>query len=302
MKKIIFMGTSKYATTILKSLLSSNYEVVAIFTKQDKPVGRKAVLTPPDVKKFLIENKINLPILQPLNLKGNEIKNLILSLKPNFIVVAAYGEILPKNILDIVPCINLHASILPKYRGASPIQEAILNGEKYSGITAMRMGVGLDDGDILGFSVVDISNLDATNVFDRLAKIASDFIIKILDDFKELNPLKQYDVLSSKCGKIKKIDGQISLNLSAKEIFRKFLAYHPWPGIFLENGTKILDMSVSNLNGNIGEILAINKDEIIIGTSKDSIAIKMLQEVSKNSLSARDFVNGKRLEIGSKFY
>ncbi|HAC71490.1 MAG TPA: methionyl-tRNA formyltransferase, partial [Arcobacter skirrowii] len=132
------MGTPSYATEILKELLASKYEVVGIFTQEDKPVGRKQLLTPPHIKQFCIDNSLDIPIFQPKKLKDNLVAYLsILDLKPDFIVVAAYGQILPKDILNIAPCINLHASILPNYRGASPIQEGILNDDKYLGVTSM---------------------------------------------------------------------------------------------------------------------------------------------------------------------
>lgn len=299
MKNIVFMGTPDYASVILEAILKNGgYKVVAVFTQPDRPVGRKAILTPPEVKKIVLQTDI--PIFQPLNLKNSSTD--IKALKPDFIVVAAYGQILPKDILDIAPCINLHASLLPKFRGASPIQEAILRGEKLSGVTAMRMGVGLDDGDMLGFSLIDISNLKSSELFCELAKMAASLIIKILDEFDDISPIKQFNALSSKCTKIKKEDGLINLKINAKDIYAKFRAFYPWPGIFLENQTKILEMRVSNLSGPIGEILRIDKDGFIVGVNDGSIEINVLQEAGKKSVLAKDYINGKRLSVGSKFY
>ncbi|KAB0612420.1 methionyl-tRNA formyltransferase [Campylobacter hyointestinalis] len=301
MKNIVFMGTPDYASVILEAILKNGgYKVVAVFTQPDRPVGRKAILTPPEVKKIVLQTDI--PIFQPLNLKNSNTINDIKALKPDFIVVAAYGQILPKDILDIAPCINLHASLLPKFRGASPIQEAILRGEKLSGVTAMRMGVGLDDGDMLGFSLIDISNLKSSELFCELAKMAASLIIKILDEFDDISPIKQFNALSSKCTKIKKEDGLINLKINAKDIYAKFRAFYPWPGIFLENQTKILEMRVSNLSGPIGEILRIDKDGFVVGVNDGSIEINVLQEAGKKSVLAKDYINGKRLRVGSKFY
>ncbi|RAZ54767.1 methionyl-tRNA formyltransferase [Campylobacter hyointestinalis] len=298
MKNIVFMGTPDYASVILEAILKNGgYKVVAVFTQPDRPVGRKAILTPPEVKKIVLQTDI--PIFQPLNLKDSSTD--IKALKPDFIVVAAYGQILPKDILDIAPCINLHASLLPKFRGASPIQEAILRGEKLSGVTAMRMGVGLDDGDMLGFSLIDISNLKSSELFCELAKMAASLIIKILDEFDDISPIKQFNALSSKCVKIKKEDGLINLKINAKDIYAKFRAFYPWPGIFLENQTKILEMRVSNLSGPIGEILRIDKDGFVVGVNDGSIEINVLQEAGKKSVLAKDYINGKRLSVGSKF-
>ncbi|RAZ22874.1 methionyl-tRNA formyltransferase [Campylobacter hyointestinalis] len=299
MKNIVFMGTPDYASVILEAILKNGgYKVVAVFTQPDRPVGRKAILTPPEVKKIVLQTDI--PIFQPLTLKDSSTD--IKALKPDFIVVAAYGQILPKDILDIAPCINLHASLLPKFRGASPIQEAILRGEKLSGVTAMRMGVGLDDGDMLGFSLIDISNLKSSELFCELAKMAASLIIKILDEFDDISPIKQFNALSSKCVKIKKEDGLINLKINAKDIYAKFRAFYPWPGIFLENQTKILEMRVSNLSGPIGEILRIDKDGFVVGVNDGSIEINVLQEAGKKSVLAKDYINGKRLSVGSKFY
>ncbi|RAZ46739.1 methionyl-tRNA formyltransferase [Campylobacter hyointestinalis] len=301
MKNIVFMGTPDYASVILEAILKNGgYKVVAVFTQPDRPVGRKAILTPPEVKKIVLQTGLDIPIFQPLNLKNSSTD--IKALKPDFIVVAAYGQILPKDILDIAPCINLHASLLPKFRGASPIQEAILRGEKLSGVTAMRMGVGLDDGDMLGFSLIDISNLKSSELFCELAKMAASLIIKILDEFDDISPIKQFNALSSKCTKIKKEDGLINLKINAKDIYAKFRAFYPWPGIFLENQTKILEMRVSNLSGPIGEILRIDKDGFVVGVNGGSIEINVLQEAGKKSVLAKDYINGKRLSVGSKFY
>ena len=302
MKNIVFMGTPDYASVILDAILKNGgYNVVAVFTQPDRPVGRKAILTPPEVKKTVLQTGLDIHIFQPLNLKDSSTANDIKALKPDFIVVAAYGQILPKDILDIAPCINLHASLLPKFRGASPIQEAILRGEKLSGVTAMRMGVGLDDGDMLGFSLIDISNLKSSELFCELAKMAANLTIKILDEFDKISPIKQFSALSTKCAKLKKEDGLINFNMNAKEIYAKFRAFYPWPGIFLENQTKILEMRVSNLSGSIGEILRIDQNSFVVGVNDGSIEINVLQEAGKKSVLAKDYINGKRLSVGSKF-
>ena len=302
MKNIVFMGTPDYASVILEAILKNDgYNVVAVFTQPDRPVGRKAILTPPEVKKTVLQTGLDIPIFQPLNLKDSSTANDIKALKPDFIVVAAYGQILPKDILDIAPCINLHASLLPKFRGASPIQEAILRGEKLSGVTAMRMGVGLDDGDMLGFSLIDISNLKSSELFCELAKMAANLTIKILDEFDKISPIKQFGALSTKCAKLKKEHGLINFNMNAKEIYAKFRAFYPWPGIFLENQTKILEMRVSNLSGPIGEILRIDQNGFVVGVNYGSIEINVLQEAGKKSVLAKDYINGKRLSVGSKF-
>lgn len=193
-KKVLFMGTPSYATEILKELLNNkNYEVIGIFTQEDKPVGRKQVLTPPHIKQYCLEHDINIPILQPKKLKDNLVAYIsIKELEPDFIVVAAYGQILPKEILNLAPCINLHASILPNYRGASPIQEGILNDDEYLGVTSMLMEEGLDCGDILGYSYLkNEKNMLVSEAFTKLSNLASKLTITTLDNYDKLKPIKQ---------------------------------------------------------------------------------------------------------------
>ena len=301
-KKILFMGTPSYATTIFKELLKSKYEVVGLFTQPDKPVGRKQILTPPDIKQFCLEEKIELPIFQPLKLKGNEeVQKQIKTLKPDFIIVAAYGQILPKEILDIAPCINLHASLLPKYRGASPIQESLLNDDNYTGVTSMLMEEGLDSGDILGLQYLKItSTMEVSEAFEKLSIIAANLTITTLDNFENIKPIKQNEAEVSFCKKIKKDDGLVNFT-NAKKLFLKYKAYSFWPGIFLESELKLKDIELVDENSinQSGKILEISKDFIIVGCKKGSLKIKTLQAPSKKAISSADFVRGQRLEVGS---
>lgn len=300
--RIVFMGTPEYAKVILEELLISKFEVVAVFTQSDKPVGRKGILTPPDVKKFLLDNGFEIPIFQPKTLKDEKVYEDILSLKPDFIVVAAYGKILPKNILDITPCINLHASILPKYRGASPIQSAILAGEKQSGVTAMLMDEGLDNGDMLAFSYLDIENLNSDEVFYKLSNLAAKLTIKVLNEFDMIKPIKQDESLATKCTKIKKEDGLVKFSDEASLVLRKFRAFTSWPGIFLENKIKLLDIKLhSDKNrANLGEITNLDKDSFCIQFQNGEIEVFKLQEPTKKPILAKDFINGKRLKVGDR--
>ena len=217
------MGTPDYATTIFKELIASKYDVVGLFTQPDKPVGRKQILTPPHIKQYCIDENISLPIFQPLKLRGNEeAKKQIEELKPDFIIVAAYGQILPKEILDIAPCINLHASLLPKYRGASPIQESLLNDDFYTGVTSMLMEEELDSGDILGLQYLKItSSMEVSEAFERLSKIAAKLTITTLDNYENIKPIKQNESEVSFCKKIKKDDGLVNF-LDAKILYLKY--------------------------------------------------------------------------------
>ncbi|MDN5113889.1 methionyl-tRNA formyltransferase [Aliarcobacter butzleri] len=295
------MGTPSYATEIFKKLLSSNYEVIGLFTQPDKPVGRKQVLTPPDIKQFCIDNSINIPIFQPEKLRDNLAAYLVIKeLKPDFIIVAAYGQILTKEILKLAPCINLHASLLPKYRGASPIQESLLNDDNFTGVTSMFMEEGLDSGDILALQYLKITpTMEVSEAFSKLSLIAAELTITTLDNFDRLNPIKQNESEVSFCKKIKKENGLVDFS-DAKNLFLKYKAYSFWPGIFLESELKLKDIELleETSQNEAGKILDICKDYIIVGCKKGSLKIKTLQAPSKKAINSVDFVRGQRVEIG----
>ncbi|MCT7616904.1 methionyl-tRNA formyltransferase [Aliarcobacter butzleri] len=295
------MGTPSYATEIFKKLLISNYEVIGLFTQPDKPVGRKQVLTPPDIKQFCIDNSINIPIFQPEKLRDNLAAYLVIKeLKPDFIIVAAYGQILPKEILKLAPCINLHASLLPKYRGASPIQESLLNDDNFTGVTSMFMEEGLDSGDILALQYLKITpTMEVSEAFSKLSLIAAELTITTLDNFDRLNPIKQNESEVSFCKKIKKENGLVDFS-DAKNLFLKYKAYSFWPGIFLESELKLKDIELleETSQNEAGKILDICKDYIIVGCKKGSLKIKTLQAPSKKAINSVDFVRGQRVEIG----
>lgn len=301
-KKILFMGTPDYATTIFKELLQSKYEIVGLFTQPDKPVGRKQVLTPPHIKQYCLDNNINIPIFQPLKLRNNdEVKEQIENLKPDFIIVAAYGQILPKGILGIAPCINLHASLLPKYRGASPIQESLLNDDIYTGVTSMLMEEGLDSGDILAFKYLKItSTMEVSEAFDKLSQIAAKLTITTLDNFENIKPLKQNDSEVSFCKKIKKEHGIVDFS-DAKKLILKYKAYSYWPGVFLASELKLKDIELNELTttNKQGEILEIAKDYVVIGCEKGSLKIKTLQAPSKKAINSVEYLRGQRLDLGN---
>ena len=301
-KRILFMGTPDYATTIFSELLQSNYEIIGLFTQPDKPVGRKQILTAPHIKQYCLDLNLNIPIFQPLKLRGNEeATTQIKNLNPDFIIVAAYGQILPKEILDIAPCINLHASLLPKYRGASPIQESLLNDDSYTGVTSMLMEEGLDSGDILAFQYLKVTpTMEVSAAFEELSQIAAKLTITTLDNFENIKPLKQNEAEVSFCKKIKKEDGLVDF-YDAKKLILKYKAYSYWPGVFLSSELKLKDIELNeeiSIN-NPGEILEIKKDYILVACEKGSLKIKTLQAPSKKAISSVDFVRGQRLEVGN---
>lgn len=295
------MGTPSYATVIFQRLLEEDYNLIALYTQPDKKVGRKQIITPPHIKQFAIEYGLSLPIYQPESLKDNTIISDIKKLKPDFIIVAAFGQILPQAILDIAPCINLHASLLPLYRGASPIQECLLNSDNYTGVTAMFMEAGLDSGDILGLKYLKITpKMDVEYLFDKLSYIASDIIIDILKNFQNIEPKVQDTTKVSHCAKIKKQDGLVNFD-NASELISRFKAYKFWPGIFLESGLKLKEISLNEIFSinEEGQILDISNNNVIIGCKKGSINLNIVQQPSKKAIDINDYIRGKRLDVGN---
>ena len=301
--KIVFMGTPDYATKIFKLLKKqSDFDLSLVVTQMDKPVGRKMKLTPPHIKNYIIQNKIDVKIYQPKNLKDEDSYSVIKSHNPNYIVVAAYGHILPKSILDIAPCINLHASILPLYRGSSPIQASILNNDNFTGVTAMKMDVGLDTGDMLGFRYIKMDkHIKVDKLFDDLSDAAALLCVEVLKRFSNINPIAQKDCESSIVKKISKNDGLIDLKNSFED-YLKFRAYCGWPGVFLENGLKIKHLKpLDDENSHErGKIIEIRSDSIVVGCSKGLLEIQTVQQPSKKEIDAVSYVRGKRLNIGDK--
>ena len=288
---IVFMGSPDYAVKILDKL-NKKYKITAVYTQPDKPVGRKKVLTPTPVKKYALEN--NLPVYTPNSLKNEDVSVH----NPDFIVVAAYGLLLPKSVLQTAPCINLHASLLPKYRGASPIQSAILNGDKYTGVTSMLMDEGLDTGDILAWDYTEVGNKMSIDLFNELADIASEQIIYTIDNFSKIKPLKQNGIFATYSPKIKKQDGYVDFE-NAVIMDRKYRAFMPWPGIFCDkfkiNKMQLLESESENEKG---KILDIQKDGVIVGCKKGSVKLIKIQIPGKKEIDTISYLNGQRLKKG----
>ena len=300
---IVFMGTPEYAAKILRALAGAKFEIAAVFTQPDKPVGRKQILTPSEVKTYAQQHLPAVPIFQPTSLKDEAARAQIKELKPDFIVVAAYGKILPQAVLDVAPCINLHASILPKYRGASPIQSAILADEKQTGVTAMLVDAGLDTGDMLDFAYTPCEDKTAAQLFDELGDLAGELIVRVLLNFANLTPLKQDDAQATHCKKIAKSDGLFSFEESARQIYNKFRALTPWPGIYLSSGLKILDLKYlcgrEDERRKPGEIIFDGKYYIYVACGGGgALCLETVQEPGKKPVDASAYLNGKRLGIG----
>ena len=297
---VVFMGTPDYAVRILRHLKEAGFNIKAVFTQPDKPVGRKQILTPSEVKIYAQNELAGVPLFTPNTLKDEAVVAELKAFEPKFIVVAAYGKILPKSVLDVATCINLHASILPKYRGASPIQSAILAGEKQTGVTAMLMDAGLDTGDMLDFIYTPCESKMSSELFSELGELGGELIVKVLRNFENLKPQKQDDAESSHCKKISKSDGLFSFDEEAEQIYNKFRALTPWPGIYLASGLKILSLELSDKSGKSGEILSVEKDHVVVACKRGAVKIYELQEPSKKPINAKAYINGKRLSVGDE--
>jgi len=295
------MGTPHYAREILESLIKADdMEVSLVLTQPDRPVGRKKVLTPPSVKVLAGEHGIE--VLQPNRLSDEGMFEAIQEANPDYIIVAAFGQILPKNILDIAPCINLHASILPQYRGASPVQQSLLNGDEKSGVTSMLMEEGLDTGDILEiveFIIPKDMRLHA--LMQQLTEDACELTLSTVRHFKNITPQKQNEAEATLCKKIKKADGEIDFE-DAVNIYNKYRAFEGWPGIFDANGTKfdglVLVDAVSN--NTAYEILEFKDESVVVGCVKGALQIDTLQPASKKAMSAKAYCVGRGFKVGNK--
>ncbi|HEY9203443.1 MAG TPA: methionyl-tRNA formyltransferase [Sulfurimonas sp.] len=296
--KIIFMGTPEYAGRILEKVINTNgIEVVAVYTQPDKPVGRKKILTPPIVKTIALQN--NIEVYQPNRLRDESVVKELKEIECDYIVVAAYGQILPREILEHAPCINLHASILPQYRGASPIQQTLLNGDDKTGVSAMLMDEGLDTGDIIKIEEIDVAKDEmAESLFERLTDVASELTVDVLQNFDKYTPLKQDEAKSSHCKKITKQDGEVEFE-EAETLFNKYRAFTPWPGIYLSSGLKLkrIEFLENETQNESGKILKIEKDSIIVGCKKGTIRVYAVQPESKKEMDILSYINGKRIGV-----
>ena len=298
--RIIFMGTPDFAVPTLKALYNTDHEIAAVFTQPDKPKGRGYKLTPPPVKVLALEH--NTPVYQPESLKKQpEMCEIIKEIAPDCIVVAAYGKILPQSILDIPKygCVNLHGSLLPKYRGAAPIQWCVINGEKTTGVTTMLMDAGLDTGDILLTAETAIDeNETAGELFDRLAQMCPPLLMKTLEGLAAgtISPKKQNDADATYVGVLNKELAVIDWNRSAAEIHNKVRGMNPWPvakTVMNAKTVKIFSGCVfsAETNRKAGELYS--KDgNLLVSCGKGVYRIMELQLEGARRMDAADFLRG----------
>ena len=302
-KRIDFMGTPHYAEAILQTLIEAeDMEVGLVVTQPDRPVGRKKILTPPPVKVLAGTHEIE--VLQPSSLSEEGIAEAIASVKPDFIVVAAFGQLLPASVLEIAPCINLHASLLPQYRGASPVQQSLLNGDAVTGVTSMLMEEGLDTGDMLlkkEFVIPPDMRLNA--LMEQLTRDACDVTLETLRRFATITPIPQKDAEATHCKKIKKSDGEVD-GSNAGLLYRKYRAFEGWPGIFAPNGTKFDEVTLVQTDGEHTpfEILDFEDEAVVVGCGEGSVRIGTLQPSGKKAMSAKAYCVGRGLKVGHTLF
>ncbi|MFK5914612.1 MAG: methionyl-tRNA formyltransferase [Woeseiaceae bacterium] len=307
--RIIFAGTPEFAANALSALVASDHEIVAVYTQPDRPAGRGRKLRASPVKEVALENDI--PVLQPENLKETDTQDTLRAFNADVMVVAAYGLILPQIILDIprLGCLNIHASLLPRWRGAAPIQRAIAAGDKESGITIMQMNAGLDTGDILQLFPCPIQDKDnGGDLHDRLAEIGANAILETLHHLekKSLNPTAQDDSLANYAHKLNKKEAIINWQSSAIEIERLIRAFNPWPVAFTYLNDKTLriwqaDVLTENSELEAGTVISCDKKGIDISCGEGVLRLLKLQPSGSKAMDVASFMNGhaKQLPVGS---
>ena len=307
--RVVYMGTPDFAVKPLEALINNNYEVVGVFTQPDKPVGRKAILTPPPVK--VVAESNNIPVFQPDSLKNGMGVKILETLKPDVVIVVAYGKILPKDFLEFAKygCINIHGSILPEYRGAAPIQWSVLDGKEFAGVTSMQMNEGLDTGDILLVEKTKIEeNETSGDLYERLTVLGADVLLKTLEAIKtnSLNPQKQDDSKSSYAKMLDKSLSKIDWNLKASEVHNKIRGLDPWPVALTTFDGKNLKLFRSrllseNYNKQAGSVIKSKDGIIVVCGDKKAVLITEVQLEGKKRMSAVDFSRGANLSDGVIF-
>ena len=305
--KILFMGTPDFALASLKELCESGLDVVGVVTQPDKPKGRGYTLTPPPVKVYALER--GLPVYQPATLRGDDFAALLSEIDPEMIVVAAYGKILPENVINYPKfgCINVHGSLLPKYRGAAPMQRAIIDGEDETGITIMYMDVGLDTGDMLKKRAVKIERDDNfEDIHDKLAECGAKLLLEVIDEIAcgKNARIKQDDNLATYAKKIEKSDCLIDFSKSAQQVHNLIRGLSPIPLSFTHTPDgKLLKVVKSRLvsadgkQGMAGQVISLD-GEIVLACGEGSIALCTVLPEGKGRMAAADFIRGRKISCG----
>ncbi|PMM03508.1 methionyl-tRNA formyltransferase [Vibrio kanaloae] len=308
--RIVFAGTPDFAARHLAALLSSEHEVVAVYTQPDRPAGRGKKLTASPVKNIALEN--NIPVYQPENFKSDEAKQELAELNADTMVVVAYGLLLPQVVLDTprLGCINVHGSILPRWRGAAPIQRSIWAGDKETGVTIMQMDIGLDTGDMLSIATLPIEATDTSaSMYEKLAGLGPDALVECLADIASSKAVadKQDDELANYAKKLSKEEARINWSDEAAHIERCVRAFNPWPMSHFEaaeNSIKVWQSRVAEQTSDkpAGTILQADKTGIYVATGQGVLVLEQLQVPGKKAMSVKDILNSRAswFEVGTQ--
>lgn len=309
--RIVFMGTAELACASLEILTrQADFEVVAVVTQPDRPKGRELKLSPSPVKEVALQAKLH--ILQPERAREESFVQALQELNPDLIAVAAYGQILPRAILGLprFGCVNVHTSLLPKYRGAAPIQWAILDGDTETGVTIMKMDAGLDTGEILMQQATPITaEDDSQTLHDRLAAMGAALLVQTIRDYVagKISSRPQPAEGTSHARKISKEDGLLDWSKPARELWNRMRAFTPWPGTFTHlpgqpkpHVLKIWRAEVANQSGKPGEIISADKNGIVVGAGENAMRILVLQKEGGRRMTAQEFLAGHHLKPGDK--
>jgi len=304
--RTVFMGTPEFALGTLKGLIEAGCHMVGVYTQPDRPSGRGKKLTPPPVKQ--LAEKTGIPVFQPLKLRQPEAVEQLRELAPDLIVVVAYGQILPKSVLDIPPygCINVHASLLPAYRGAAPINKVIIDGGTETGVTTMYMDAGLDTGDMLVKRATPIGDREtAGELHDRLAELGREAMEETLRQLCAGNLQREVQDDSQSCyaPMLKKEDGVIDWSQPAVQIHNQVRGLDPWPGAYtwLDGEVlKLADTVPTGESGSAGTVLKSSADGVLVACGAGSLLIQQLQLPGKRRLPAADFLRGRALPPGTR--
>jgi len=300
---IVFMGTPDFAAVSLAALIKAGHNISAVFTQPDKPVGRHRILTAPPVKQLALENGIE--VYQPETLRDGQAAEILRKLAPDVIAVVAYGKIIPESILSIAPCINVHGSLLPKYRGAAPIQWSVINGEKYAGVTTMYMDKGLDTGDIILTDKTEIGESETSGeLYERLAPMGAELLVKTIELLKEGTAprKKQEDNEATYAPMLSKSLAVLDFSKTKKELCSLICGLNPWPVAYTTLSGKRLKVFCAKpceKCGKIGEL--IDEKRFIVACADGSVEFTSVQLEGSKAQSGEEFMRGKRLSLGTKF-
>ncbi|AWL10535.1 Methionyl-tRNA formyltransferase [Saliniradius amylolyticus] len=295
--RIVFAGTPDFAARHLQALIDSDHHLVGVYTQPDKPAGRGKKLTPSAVKCLAEEH--DLPVYQPQSMKTDDVQQQLAELNADVMVVVAYGQILPQSILDTPKhgCLNVHGSLLPRWRGAAPIQRAIWAGDPETGVTIMQMDAGLDTGAMLHKASLPIKTTDTSaSLYEKLAEVGPKALIDCLDRLSELIPEPQDEQQASYAQKLSKDEARIDWQLSAEQIERNSRAFNPWPVAFFrhqDNNIKIWQASVIDQQGKPGEIISADKSGILVATKDKALRLEVIQLPGKKAMPVSDVLNAR---------